>query len=114
MVYRIYVEKKEGLAHEAASLYSDLKNLLQIEGLKAIRILNRYDAENLDEALFNYAKTTVFSEPQLDIVTDDFAVELNGESLKPSGAAIRQIILSSVAHENHYGRAVYSVVGKCD
>ena len=72
MVYRIYVEKKEGLAHEAASLYSDLKNLLQIEGLKAIRILNRYDAENLDEALFNYAKTTVFSEPQLDIVTDDF------------------------------------------
>ena len=52
--------------------------------------------------------------PCQHIVTDDFAVELNGESLKPSGAAIRQIILSSVAHENHYGRAVYSVVGKCD
>ncbi len=72
MVYRIYVEKKEGLAHEAASLFSDLKNLLQIEGLASVRILNRYDAENLDESLFNYAKTTVFSEPQLDIVTEDF------------------------------------------
>ena len=72
MVYRIYVEKKEGLAHEAASLFSDLKNLLQIENLTSVRILNRYDAEDLDEALFNYAKTTVFSEPQLDIVTEDF------------------------------------------
>ncbi|MBP3605671.1 MAG: phosphoribosylformylglycinamidine synthase, partial [Clostridia bacterium] len=72
MVYRIYVEKKEGLAHEAASLFSDLKNLLQIENLTSVRILNRYDAEDLDEALFNYANTTVFSEPQLDIVTEDF------------------------------------------
>ena len=72
MVYRLYVEKKEGLAHEAASLFSDLKNLLQIEKLTAVRVLNRYDAEDLDEALFNYAKSTVFSEPQLDIVTDDF------------------------------------------
>ena len=79
MVYRIYVEKKKELAHEAASLFSDLKNLLQIDALTAIRVLNRYDAENLDEELFNYAKSTVFSEPQLDIVTDDF--DANGATV---------------------------------
>ncbi len=72
MVYRIYVEKKDGLAHEAQSLKNDLKELLQISSLDNLRILNRYDVENIDEELFNYCKNTVFSEPQLDIVTDDY------------------------------------------
>ena len=59
MVYRIYVEKKKELAHEAASLFSDLKNLLQIDALTAIRVLNRYDAENLDEELFKIGRAHV-------------------------------------------------------
>ena len=67
MVYRIFVEKKKELAHEAASLLSDAKNLLGIKNLKDVRVLNRYDAENLSEELFDYAVKTVFSEPQLDI-----------------------------------------------
>lgn len=52
--------------------------------------------------------------PAEHIVTDDFAVEFNGASLVPNAKLIRQIVLSPVAHESHYGRAVYSVVGKCD
>ena len=72
MVYRIYVEKKEGLAHEAQSLKNDIRELLQISALKDLRILNRYDVENIEKELFDYCKNTVFSEPQLDIVTDDF------------------------------------------
>jgi hypothetical protein len=52
--------------------------------------------------------------PTENIVTDDFAVELNGNSLVPNSSVIRQIVLAPVAHESHYGRAVYSVVGKCD
>ena len=68
MVYRIYVEKKEGLAHEAQSLKNDLTSLLQIEGLTDVRLLNRYDVENIDEALFASSVKTVFSEPQLDTV----------------------------------------------
>ena len=52
--------------------------------------------------------------PTEHIVTEDFAVEFNGKDLIPRGKDISQIILSPVAHENHYGRAVYSVVGKCD
>ena len=51
--------------------------------------------------------------PTEHIVTEGFAVELNGKELVPHGD-IRQIVLAPVAHESHYGRAVYSVVGKCD
>ena len=52
--------------------------------------------------------------PTENIVKDDFAVEFNGSELAPNSANIRQIVLAPVAHESHYGRAVYSVVGKCD
>ncbi len=69
MVYRIYVEKRTGLDHEAKSLMSDLCGLLGIEGLTDLRLLNRYDVENIDSELFDYAVSTVFSEPQLDSVS---------------------------------------------
>lgn len=68
MVYRIYVEKKKDFANEAESLKSDINNLLQIRELTDLRIVNRYDVENIDEELFDYAVKTVFSEPQVDDV----------------------------------------------
>ena len=70
MVYRIYTEKKKELAIEAAALKNDLLSLLNASGLKDVRIINRYDVENIEKPLFDYAVKTVFSEPQLDIVTD--------------------------------------------
>ena len=70
MVYRIFVEKKDGLQNEAKSLKSEINKLLQIKGLVNLRILNRYDVENIDKDLFDYCKTTVFSEPQLDNISD--------------------------------------------
>ncbi|MBO4433069.1 MAG: phosphoribosylformylglycinamidine synthase [Clostridia bacterium] len=70
MVYRVFVEKKKELAVEARTLLNDARGLLGIENLNDIRILNRYDAENISEDLFNYAIKTVFSEPQSDIVSD--------------------------------------------
>ena len=66
MVYRIYVEKKKGLANEAKSLLGDIKAFLGIEGIEDVRVVNCYDAENIDAELFDYCKKTVFSEPQLD------------------------------------------------
>ena len=66
MVYRIYVEKKPGLDNEAQTLLSDINSLLGIGSLTSLRVLNRYDAENIDAELFDYAVKTVFSEPQLD------------------------------------------------
>ena len=50
MVYRIYVEKKSGLYHEAQNLKSDLLQLLGIGGVQNVRVLNRYDAEGIDLA----------------------------------------------------------------
>ncbi len=74
MVYRVYVEKREELANEAKSLLSDARGLLGVKGLTKVRVLNRYDVENISAELFGRAKSTVFSEPQLDIVTDEFDV----------------------------------------
>ena len=69
MVYRVYVEKKEGQTHEASSLLKEIRDFLQIHSLTGLRVLNRYDAENIDEELFRYAVNTVFSEPQVDNVS---------------------------------------------
>ena len=66
MVYRIFVEKKEGLDNEARGLLAEGKNLLSIDTLENVRLFNRYDAEKITEELFNYSVKTVFSEPQLD------------------------------------------------
>ena len=71
MVYRVYVEKKKSLAGEAVALKNDLRTLLGITALEDVRLLNRYDAENITPELFDYARTTVFSEPQVDITFDE-------------------------------------------
>ena len=65
MVYRIFVEKKPALAHEANGLLGELKNLVGISGLTSVRLLNRYDVENIEADLFDKAVRTIFSEPQL-------------------------------------------------
>ncbi len=75
MVYRIFVEKKKELAHEAAGLYSELKNLLGIKNLESVRVLNRYDADDISAEVFEAAKSTVFSEPQLDIISDELVAD---------------------------------------
>ncbi|MCQ2454102.1 MAG: phosphoribosylformylglycinamidine synthase [Clostridia bacterium] len=106
MVYRIFVEKKPGLAQEAASLLADARTLLGIEGLEEIRVLNRYDAENITPELFEQAKGTVFSEPQLDDVSDSidttgytcFAVEyLPGQFDQRADSAAQCIQIISCA-----------------
>ena len=75
MVYRIFVEKKPGLAPEAAGMLADCRTFLGLTALENVRILNRYDVEGIEEALFDASKTTIFSEPQLDNIYDepDFA-----------------------------------------
>ena len=74
MVYRIFVEKKPGLAPEADALLSDIRGLLGIESVTAVRLFNRYDAEGISADLFGRAVGTVFSEPQLDEVYDELPV----------------------------------------
>ena len=74
MVYRIFVEKKSGFTQEADALFFEATQMLGIKSLNKVRILNRYDAENITGNMFKYAVSTVFSEPQVDVVfqTVDF------------------------------------------
>lgn len=71
MVYRVFVEKKDTEALEARALLADIRSFLGIKGLESLRVVNRYDVENIDAELFEKSKHTVFSEPQLDIVSGE-------------------------------------------
>ena len=75
MVYRVYVERKEGFENEAKELYKDLKTFLGIKGLTKVRTINRYDVENIEKELFEYAKNTVFSEPQTDMISEEIETD---------------------------------------
>ena len=56
MVYRLFVEKKQGFQNEANSLKKDLITFLGIKTLQEVRVINRYDVENIDKKLFDYNK----------------------------------------------------------
>ncbi len=79
MVYRIYVKKKKELANEARGVLSNINGLLQISSVKDVRVINRYDVENIEKDLFDYAVNTVFSEPQLDIASTE--LDTNGATV---------------------------------
>ena len=71
MVFRVYVEKKPGFDVEAQQLAGELRTILGITALQSVRIVNRYDVEGISEELFHEATPTVFSEPQVDNVSND-------------------------------------------
>ena len=79
MVRRIYVEKRPGLRQEAEALRRELSTVLGVEGLRDVRILERYDVEGLDEAAFGRAVRTVFSEPQVDDIYEDLPADLSAD-----------------------------------
>ena len=122
MVYRIYVEKKQGLDNEARALKSEISTFLGITSVERVRIFNRYDAENITKELFDYAVGTVFSEPQLDEVytalEDDgsvtFATEyLPGQFDQRADSAAQCIQLISQGEKPDVATArVYKLYGK--
>ncbi|MBR4057936.1 MAG: phosphoribosylformylglycinamidine synthase [Oscillospiraceae bacterium] len=70
MVYRVYVEKREELAIEAKALLHEAQSFLGIRALEDVRIINRYDVENIAPEQFSVAVRSVLSEPQLDVISD--------------------------------------------
>ena len=65
-VRRIYVEKKEAFAGKARGLHSEIKNYLGINEVTGVRVLIRYDVENISDEIFEAACNCVFSEPPVD------------------------------------------------
>ncbi len=67
-VKRIYVEKKAPFAVKAKELKEEIGSYLGISGVKDVRVLIRYDVENISEETFERAVYSVFSEPPVDIL----------------------------------------------
>ncbi len=65
-VRRIYVEKRQDYAVKAKELKDELKTYLGISGIDSIRILIRYDMENISDEIYKKALVNVFSEPPVD------------------------------------------------
>ncbi len=71
-VRRIFVEKKQGFFDiPAQQLCSDIKETFQLEGLKAVRMIHRYDIEGLTDEEYNAVRSVVFSEPPVDVVYEE-------------------------------------------
>lgn len=70
-VRRIFVEKKPDYAVKAGELREELENYLGISDLKNVRVLIRYDIENLSEEIYEKALVTIFSEPPVDEVYEE-------------------------------------------
>ena len=70
-VRRIYVEKKSPYAVHGKELLNEIKTYLGIKTLNAVRVLIRYDIENVSEATYKKALGTVFSEPPVDILFEE-------------------------------------------
>jgi len=69
-VKRIYVEKKPPYDVEAQWVFKEIHDILLITNVTGVRLLNRYDVEGIDRALFDQCKPIVFMEPPLDIAYD--------------------------------------------
>ena len=75
-VKRVYVEKKPEFAVQAKELRHEVKSYLGIKTVKNVRVLIRYDVENLSDATFERACNGVFAEPPVDVLyREDFPRE---------------------------------------
>ena len=76
-VRRVYAEKKPAYAVAAKELQSEIKSYLGIKTVTGVRVLIRYDIENVSEETYKKALGTVFFEPPVDDVYEE-NFELNG------------------------------------
>ena len=70
-VRRVYVEKKPAFAVKAKELQAEIKGYLGISSVTGVRVLIRYDIENISEDTYKKALVTVFSEPPVDDIYEE-------------------------------------------
>ncbi len=70
-VRRVYVEKKPQFAVSAKALASEIGSYLGIKGVTKVRVLIRYDVQDVSDDVFKKAVKTVFSEPPVDDVYEE-------------------------------------------
>ena len=75
-VKRVYVEKKPEYAVQAKDLYHEISGYLGIRSLENVRVLIRYDVENMTDETFEKACSGIFSEPPVDtLYREEFPVK---------------------------------------
>ena len=80
MIYRLFVEKREGYNIPAQKLKADFRDVLSID-VESVRELIRYDVQNMSAEDFEKAKSVVFSEPPCDLIYEERFVPSEGESV---------------------------------
>ncbi len=78
-VRRVYVEKKPDFAVKAGELREEIKSYLSIDSVTDVRVLIRYDIENLSEETYRRALVTIFSEPPVDDVYEEDFPKKDGD-----------------------------------
>ena len=75
-VRRVYAEKKKDFAVQAKELQAEIKSYLGIKTVTGVRVLIRYDIENISDETYKRALGTVFSEPPVDdLYEENFDLE---------------------------------------
>lgn len=121
IVRRIYVEKKSPYAVRAQELQEEIKDYLAIDTLEQVRVLIRYDLENISEETLQKALGTVFSEPPVDCLYSEefpknekdyvFSVEyLPGQFDQRADSAVQCVKLLSSEEEPVIGCATTYVL----
>ena len=106
-VKRVFVEKKKPFAVNAKELLEEIGGYLGIKTITDVRVLIRYDIENLSEETYKKALTTVFSEPPVDDVyegtfpagKDDFVFSVEDSSTRE--LILQNSVLSSLMRMRH-------------
>ncbi len=70
MIKRVFVEKRKGFNTEALGLLETFRKNLNIQNLENVRMIYRYEIDGIEEAVFEKAKQTIFSEPNVDFVQE--------------------------------------------
>lgn len=83
-VYRIYVEKKQEFATEAKSVLAELTSALKLNCLEDVRLVNRFDVDNVSEETFNLASKMIFSDPTVDEIYYQLPVLKDDEYIIPT------------------------------
>ena len=124
-VRRIFVEKKEPFAVKAKELKEEIKSYLGIDGVTGVRVLIRYDVENLSDEVFASACRTVFSVPPVDVLYEEafetepgsrmFSVEyLPGQFDQRADSAVQCVKFLKEDEEPEIRTAVtYVITGTC-
>ena len=80
-VRRVYSEKMPAFAVKAKELSDEISNYLNINTVKNVRVLIRYDIENISDEVYKDALVTVFSEPPVDYVYEEDFGKKAGEKV---------------------------------